>query len=160
MFKCSWKAQVSISLRKTMAAGRGCSITRTALEHGERNHFAQRTVAIVCVTTSSHITPATSKNDPLPHGSCFAHTMPNMHHDGGGRVLDTQPSAGTLDTNTDPRLSAGTAARAKIKHPRSARAGCDRHTHHREENLRHRRQMLHESASDAFAIQSNPSNCS
>ena len=50
------------------------------------------------------------------------------NHDGGGRVLDTQPSAGTLDTNTYLRLPAGTAARAKIKHPRSARAGCDRHT--------------------------------
>ena len=68
--------------------------------------------------------------------------------------------AGTSDTNIDQRFPAGTAARAKIKHPRSARAGCDRHTHHREENLRHRRQMLHESASDAFAVQSNPSKCS
>ena len=74
-------------------------------------------------------------------------------HDGGGRVLDTQPSAGTLDTNIDLRLPAGTAARAKRKHPRSARAGSDRHT-------RHRRQMLHESAPHAFAMQSNPSNCS
>ena len=81
-------------------------------------------------------------------------------HDGAGRVLDTQPSAGTLDTNTDLRLPAGTAARAKIKHPLSARARCDKHTHHREENLRNPRQMLHESASDAFAMQSNPSNCS
>ena len=80
--------------------------------------------------------------------------------DGGGRVLDTQPSAGTLDTNIDQRLPAGTAARTKIKHPRSARAGCDRHTHHGEENLRHRPHMLHESATDAFAMQSNPSNCS
>ena len=81
-------------------------------------------------------------------------------HGGKGRVLDTQLSAGTLDTNIDLRLPAGTAARAKMKHPRSARAGCDRHTHHREENLRHRRQMLHESAPHAFAMQSNPSNCS
>ena len=37
---------------------------------------------------------------------------------------------------------------------------CDKHTHYREENLQHFRQMLHESASDAFAMQSNPSNCS
>ena len=40
MFKCRWTAQVSISRRKTMAANRRCSITRTPLEHGERNHFA------------------------------------------------------------------------------------------------------------------------
>ena len=74
-------------------------------------------------------------------------------HGGKGRVLDTQLSAGTLDTNTDLRLPASASARAKIKHPRSASAGSDRHT-------RHRRQMLHESAPHAFAMESNPSNCS
>ena len=64
------------------------------------------------------------------HTPCQACT-----HDG---VLDTQPSAGTLDTHTDLRLPPSTAARTKIKHPRSERAGCDRLSHHREENLRHR----------------------
>ena len=37
---------------------------------------------------------------------------------------------------------------------------CDKHTHRREEHLRHRPHMLHESAPDAFAMLSNPSNCS
>ena len=112
----------------------------------------------VCFTTSSH----PQRQETIHVLMVVASRTPCQActHDGGGRVLDTQPSAGTLDTNTNLRLPAGTAARAKIKHPRSARARCDRHTHHREENLRNPRQMLHESASDAFAMQSSPSNCS
>ena len=150
MFNCRSTAQVPISPRKTMAAGRGCSITRTPLEHGDRKNLAQRTVGIVCVTTSRppqrqetiHFLMVVASRTP-----CQACT-----HDGGGRVLNTQLSAGTLDTNTNLRLPAGTAARAKIKHPRSAEM---RQAHPPPGGkMQHCRQLLHKSVFDAFAMHS------
>ena len=111
----------------------------------------------MCFTTCSHITPPATSKKKIHFLMVVASRTPcQAKHAPMGAAEESwtlNRALETLDTNIDLRLPAGTAARAKIKHPRSARAGCDRHT-------RHRRQMLHESAPHAFAMQSNPSNCS
>ena len=125
----------------SMAASRRCSITRT-------------TVAIVCVTTSSHTTHPKSKNDPLPHGSCFAHTMPSVHP----RRRRKSPGHPTERWNVGHKHRSKASCRNSSTYENQTSTKRTRWM--RQAHPPPRRKLAPSSATDAFAMQSNPSNCS